>query len=135
MNHLIDDSFAQSHSLVLADMNGDGLPDLVTGKRFWAHGPTGDVRTLATDVRARLQGDAPAVVVLIGAADGKAAVVAALNDAAQARGLAAGELGRAVSPFIDGKGGGKADMAQGGGTDVSRIAEALAAVTAIVAGA
>lgn len=44
VKHLIDDSFSQSHSLVLADMNGDGLPDLVTGKRFWAHGPTGDVR-------------------------------------------------------------------------------------------
>ncbi len=95
----------------------------------------GDVRTLATDVRGRLAGDTPAVVVLIGAADGKASIVAALNDAAQARGLAAGDLVRAASPFLDGKGGGKADMAQGGGTDVSRIDEALAAVTAAVANA
>ncbi len=93
----------------------------------------GDVRTLATDVRARLAGDAPAVVVLVGAADGKAAIVAALNDAAQARGLAAGDLVRAAAPFLGGKGGGKADLAQGGGTDVSRIDEALAAVTAAVA--
>jgi alanyl-tRNA synthetase len=75
------------------------------------------------------------VVVLIGAADGTAAIVAALNDAAQARGLAAGDLGRAAAPFLDGKGGGKADLAQGGGTDVTRIDEALAAVTAAVAGA
>ncbi|WP_240044453.1 DHHA1 domain-containing protein, partial [Nocardioides albidus] len=93
----------------------------------------GDVRTLATDVRARLSGDAPTVVVLIGTSDGKAAIVAALNDAAQARGLAAGELVRAAAPFLDGKGGGKADLAQGGGTDVTRIDEALAAVTAAVA--
>lgn len=35
--HLIDQSIAQTHSLVLADLNGDGLPDLVTGKRFYAH--------------------------------------------------------------------------------------------------
>jgi hypothetical protein len=35
--HKIDDSIAQTHSLILADMNGDGLPDLVTGKRFYAH--------------------------------------------------------------------------------------------------
>jgi hypothetical protein len=35
--HKIDDSIAQTHALVLADMNGDGLPDLVTGKRFYAH--------------------------------------------------------------------------------------------------
>jgi hypothetical protein len=41
--HQIDDRFSQSHSLCLADINGDGLPDLVTGKRWWAHGPKGDV--------------------------------------------------------------------------------------------
>lgn len=34
--------FTQPHALALADMNGDGLLDLVCGKRFWAHGPTGD---------------------------------------------------------------------------------------------
>lgn len=36
--HLIDESFSQTHSVVLADMNGDGKPDFVTGKRHWAHG-------------------------------------------------------------------------------------------------
>src|SRR4029079_17398248 len=35
--HLIDDSIAQTHALILADINGDGLPDLVTGKRYYAH--------------------------------------------------------------------------------------------------
>ena len=34
--------FSQLHALALADMDGDGLKDIVTGKRFWAHGPTGD---------------------------------------------------------------------------------------------
>ena len=34
--------FTQPHALAAADVNGDGLTDLVTGKRFWAHGPTGD---------------------------------------------------------------------------------------------
>lgn len=41
--HTIDQSFSQSHSLELVDLNGDGLKDLITGKRFWAHGPKGDV--------------------------------------------------------------------------------------------
>ena len=38
--HLIDDSWSQAHSLALADINGDGTPDLITGKRFMAHNGT-----------------------------------------------------------------------------------------------
>jgi hypothetical protein len=34
--------FSQSHALHCVDINGDGLKDLVTGKRWWAHGPKGD---------------------------------------------------------------------------------------------
>ncbi len=34
--------FSQLHAIELADMNGDGLQDIVTGKRFWAHGMKGD---------------------------------------------------------------------------------------------
>jgi hypothetical protein len=41
--HEIDKSFSQTHGLCLADINGDGLMDFVTGKRWWAHGPKGDV--------------------------------------------------------------------------------------------
>ena len=38
------------HALDLVDMNGDGLKDIVTGKRFWAHGPHGDVEPNAPAV-------------------------------------------------------------------------------------
>lgn len=34
--------FSQLHAIELKDMNGDGLLDIVTGKRFWAHGNHGD---------------------------------------------------------------------------------------------
>jgi len=34
---------SQLHAFVAVDMNNDGIPDIVTGKRFWAHGPDGDV--------------------------------------------------------------------------------------------
>jgi hypothetical protein len=33
---------SQTHAMVLVDVNGDGLLDFVTGKRWWAHGPRGD---------------------------------------------------------------------------------------------
>ncbi|MDB6121448.1 MAG: Cysteine proteinase [Pedosphaera sp.] len=35
--------FSQLHSVDLIDMDGDGIKDIVTGKRFWAHGNHGDV--------------------------------------------------------------------------------------------
>ncbi|MBC9733596.1 alanine--tRNA ligase [Nocardioides marmotae] len=93
----------------------------------------GDVRTLAMDIRSRLPQGEPGVVVVIGAADGKVSVVAALTEAARERGLSANALVRAVGPLVGGKGGGKDDVAQGGGTDASRIDEALALVTTEVA--
>src|SRR5699024_8728444 len=42
--------FSQPHALDLLDMDGDGIKDLVTGKRFWGHGPTGDVEPNAPAV-------------------------------------------------------------------------------------
>ncbi|MFG0255807.1 MAG: FG-GAP repeat domain-containing protein [Rhodopirellula sp. JB053] len=35
--HPIDQSFSQPHSMVWKDLNGDGHPDLITGKRYYAH--------------------------------------------------------------------------------------------------
>ncbi len=43
--------FSQLHALEIADINGDGFKDIITGKRWWAHGPKGDVEP-----------DAPAVL-------------------------------------------------------------------------
>ena len=41
-DHLIDATVSQMHALDLADLDGDGLPEIVSGKRRWAHRPTGD---------------------------------------------------------------------------------------------
>ncbi len=35
---LFPDLISETHALIAADINGDGLKDLVTGKRFWSHG-------------------------------------------------------------------------------------------------
>ena len=60
-------------------------------------------------------------------------VVAATNDLARERGVKANDLLAAVMPLVEGRGGGKDDVAQGGGTDASRIDEALAAARAAIA--
>ena len=43
-------AFTQPHALALADINGDGLADIITGKRRWAHGPEGDIEPGAPPV-------------------------------------------------------------------------------------
>ena len=37
VHHLIFDKVSETHAMALADVNGDGYPDLVTGKRYFAH--------------------------------------------------------------------------------------------------
>jgi alanyl-tRNA synthetase len=93
----------------------------------------GDVRSLALDVRGRLAAGRPGAVVVIGTTDGKVSVVAAVNDRARELGVSANDLVRALGPVVGGKGGGKDDVAQGGGTDTSRVDEALALVATEVA--
>jgi hypothetical protein len=39
---LNDVQFSQLHAVDLIDIDGDGLKDILTGKRYWAHGPHGD---------------------------------------------------------------------------------------------
>ena len=37
VKHVIDDSWSQAHAMTLADLNGDGRLELITGKRYYAH--------------------------------------------------------------------------------------------------
>lgn len=43
-------AFTQPHALAHADINGDGLMDIIVGKRMWAHGPDGDIEPNAPPV-------------------------------------------------------------------------------------
>jgi alanyl-tRNA synthetase len=72
------------------------------------------------------------VVLLAGGADGKVALVAGVHGNALGK-IKAGELVAHVAQQIGGKGGGRADMAQGGGDDSPRLAAALDAVPAWIA--
>ncbi|MGL5405536.1 MAG: alanine--tRNA ligase [Propionibacteriaceae bacterium] len=91
----------------------------------------GDLRTLATDLRARL-GARSGVIALIGGSD-KPAVVVATTQEARDHDLQAGSLIARACEVLGGRGGGKADLAQGGGLDMNKIPEALTAVRTAVA--
>ncbi|HET7067464.1 MAG TPA: alanine--tRNA ligase [Nocardioides sp.] len=93
----------------------------------------GDIRTMALNLRSRVSQEQPGAAVLIGVKDGKVAVVAATNEPARERGVRADDLLASVMPLVGGRGGGKDDVAQGGGSDASRIDEALDAARAAVA--
>ena len=114
-----------------------------------ASGATADLAANAVDVQgikvlaARLEGfDAKAlreavdqlkdrlkdtVVVLAGTSDGKASLVAGVGGAASGR-IRAGDLLKHVAGRIGGKGGGRPDLAQGGGPDGPALVEALSEV-------
>ncbi len=74
------------------------------------------------------------VVFIASAFAGKVNLLAMATDGAMARGAHAGNLIREVAPIVAGGGGGRPNMAQAGGKDVSRIDECLASVSKVVEG-
>jgi alanyl-tRNA synthetase len=79
-----------------------------------------DIRKLALDVRSRVPRNRPAVVAVIGVPADKPVVVIAVNEAGRGFGLAAGTLVGAAARAMGGNGGGKPDVAQGGGVPLSQ---------------
>ncbi|WP_432073955.1 alanine--tRNA ligase [Streptomyces wuyuanensis] len=92
-----------------------------------------DLRKLVLDVRGRIAGDRPAVVALFTTANGRPLTVIATNEAARERGLKAGELVRTAAKTLGGGGGGKPDVAQGGGQNPEAVGDAIDAVERLVA--
>ena len=93
----------------------------------------GDLRSMAGDIRSGLGPD-PGAVVLVGdgvtSDDGQVSVpfVVAVNQAAREAGVLANELIAVIAGAVGGRGGGKADLAQGSGRDRAGIDSALSAV-------
>jgi alanyl-tRNA synthetase len=90
-----------------------------------------DTKTLRDSVDQFKQKLGDCVILLASGSEGKASLVAGVHGKALGR-IKAGELVAHVASQIGGKGGGRPDMAQGGGDDSPQLAVALAAVPAWV---
>jgi alanyl-tRNA synthetase len=114
---------AKAASSATSDLAGAAVN--VAGIRVLASRLEGfDAKALRDAVDRLKQQLGDAVIVLAGTADGKAALVAGVNGAATGR-VKAGELLSHVASQIGGKGGGRPDLAQGGGEDGPALATAL----------
>ncbi|GAA1506077.1 alanine--tRNA ligase [Agromyces terreus] len=86
-----------------------------------------ELRSLATAVRGKL-GDAASVVSMTAEVGGRPVAIVATSPAARQAGADAGALAKTMAGVLGGGGGGKPDLAQGGGNDLSAIPAALDAV-------
>jgi alanyl-tRNA synthetase len=107
----------------------------IKGVKFLARSLTGinprDLRGLIDEHKSRLGSGA---VLLIAETDGKATVAAGVTDDLTGR-ISAVDLVRAAVEAVGGKGGGgRPDMAQGGGPDASKAGDAIRAAEALLAG-
>ncbi|OBJ52588.1 alanine--tRNA ligase [Mycobacterium sp. 1423905.2] len=105
----------------------------LVAQRMSAGMSAADLRSLVGDIRGKLGSD-PAVVALI--AEGESQTVpyaVAANSAAQDLGLRANDLVKQLAVAVEGRGGGKADLAQGSGKNPTGIDAALDAVRAEIA--
>jgi alanyl-tRNA synthetase len=116
----------------LADKAQDVRGVSVVAERLPEDVDSAGVRALAMEVRNRL-GSRPGVVALFAPSGEKVSFVVATNAAARENGLAAGKLVPAFAPALGGRGGGKPDMAQGGGTNPAGIEDAVTALRSAVA--
>ena len=105
----------------------------LVAQRLAAGMTAADLRSLVGDIRARFGADPGVVVLITEGADDTVPFVVAANQAAQDAGIRANDLVSAVATAVGGRGGGKADLAQGSGKDPSGIEAALAAVRAELA--
>lgn len=119
----------------LATGGSDAAIEEVGGLRFSGRDlgevPPRDLKGLAEAI---LKSGVTDVVALLSTAEGKASIVVGVADAAKGRADAVA-LVRAGSAAVGGKGGGgRPDMAQAGGPEADKAAEALAAIKAALAG-
>jgi alanyl-tRNA synthetase len=124
-----------------AKLAGGGARDLMSTVRdvggikvLAARTEVGDPKALR-EVGDQLRDKLGSGVVVLGGVDGDKVALVALVTKDLVGKVKAGDIVKALSAAVGGKGGGRPDMAQGGGTDVGKLDEALELTYAIVAAA
>ncbi|UIJ34160.1 alanine--tRNA ligase [Allobranchiibius sp. GilTou73] len=115
-----------------------GAGDLVAGAkdvfgvRYVGHdagaASADEVRALVLQLRDQLGDATPAVVAVTGVSKDRPVVVVATNAQAREWGVRAGDLVKVAAGVLGGGGGGKPDLAQGGGSDAGKTGDALTRV-------
>jgi alanyl-tRNA synthetase len=86
------------------------------------------MRQLSDTLLARLKSG----VVIIGRKDdGKVGLIVRVSDDLTGK-VKAGDIIREIAPIVGGKGGGKPDMAEGGGPEIGKLSEAIDAAYGVV---
>ncbi len=118
---------AASASNIMAGVKHVGDIDILVSQLDGT--PVSELKTIADKFKENTE---CGVIVLAAETDGKITFVAMATKAAVAKGVHAGNIIKNITAIAGGRGGGKPDMAQGGGSDSTKIDDALAAVDDIV---
>jgi alanyl-tRNA synthetase len=117
---------AQSVDLVSQARDVDGIK--VVSARVSVENK-GDLRQLGDRLRDSLQSG---VIVLGAVVDDKPSILAMVTPDITGRGVRAGDIIRAAAVHIDGRGGGRPELAEAGGKDASGLDAAIAAIEEMV---
>lgn len=127
VQYQLKESLSEAHNFLLSAKDVGGLKVLTVSR---PGSDANNLRQLGDFLRDK---DATVVGVLATVVEGKITFLAVCGTEAIAKGIKAGDIIRHVTAICGGKGGGKPDSAMGGGTNVLKIDDALAAVDDFVA--
>ncbi len=119
---MADDVFASAKDIVGVKVISSVVPSLAAN----------DLAVMGDKLKDKLQG--AGVIVLASEKDDKISFIAMANKDAVGMGVHSGNIIREITKIAGGSGGGKPDLARGGGKDASKLADAISAVDALVEG-
>jgi alanyl-tRNA synthetase len=110
-----------------------GAEEIVPGVRLVARAASWDSIDAVKSAAKEVRGILPSSVIALALDAEEPQLFVAVSEDLVARGIGAGDLVRAAMPSIEGRGGGRPEMAQGKGARRDGLAEALAAIRAAIA--